>query len=211
MKLIPLGLHCSVPHGIKLAGLRECSYPFDWLWTPSKTTYEILKILINDNGVENALDYMTTEYTYYKCLKNEHHISVNYVTNCQMNKISGLGNVHFTINDEYKNKLKRRLERLLNDIKSNEQILFIYADASNPCLNYYLDEIEYGIDATEFLLKTYDLIYPLNNNIKILYYCWNERKGEEENEKITYVPFEHKNHWFDVSELIKNHLPTFTF
>ena len=48
MKVIPLGLQCSVPEGIKRANLREYSYPFDWLWTPSKTTYNILSILINN-------------------------------------------------------------------------------------------------------------------------------------------------------------------
>ena len=47
MKFIPIGLQCSVPEGIKRAKLREYSYPFDWLWTPSKTTYLILNILIN--------------------------------------------------------------------------------------------------------------------------------------------------------------------
>lgn len=31
MKIIPLGLQCSVPEGIKRANLREYSYPFDWL------------------------------------------------------------------------------------------------------------------------------------------------------------------------------------
>ena len=41
MKVITLGLQCSVPEGIKRAKLREYSYPFDWLWSPSKTTYNI--------------------------------------------------------------------------------------------------------------------------------------------------------------------------
>lgn len=30
MKVIPLGLQCSVPDGIKRANMREYSYPFDW-------------------------------------------------------------------------------------------------------------------------------------------------------------------------------------
>ena len=44
MKVIPLGLHCSVPEGIKRANMREYSYPIDWLWSPSKTTYNILSL-----------------------------------------------------------------------------------------------------------------------------------------------------------------------
>jgi hypothetical protein len=203
MKVIPLGLQCSVPEGIKKANMREYSYPFDWLWCPSKTTYNILSILIN-NGVENAEEYMTTGYTYYKYLGNEHYVSVDNITISQMNKNSGLGNTHFTINDDYKNKLKIRLERFLRDIKSDENILFVYADAANPYFNYYLDEIEYGVDATEYLLKIYELIYQVNNNIKIVYFCWNERKRE--NDIIEYISYDYKNHWCEVSELIKTYL-----
>lgn len=203
MKVIPLGLQCSVPEGIKLANMREYSYPFDWLWTPSKTTYNILNILIN-YGIEKASLYMTSGYSYYRYLGNENYISVGNITESQMNKNSGLGITHFTINNEYRNKLKIRLERLLRDIKSNENILFLYSDAANPNFNYYLDEIEYGLDATEYLLKIYKLIYPINNNIKIVYFCWNERKGE--NNLIEYVSYDYKNNWEEVSELIKNYL-----
>jgi hypothetical protein len=203
MKVIPLGLQCSVPEGIKKANLREYSYPFDWLWTPSKTTYEILQFLLN-NSIEDALEYMTTGYTYYTYLGNEKYMAVNTITECQMNKNNGLGITHFTINDEYKSKLKIRLERLLTDIKSNENILFLYADAANPNLNYCLDEIEYGVDATEYLLKIYDLVYHHNKNTKVVYFCWNERKGE--NAIIEYVPYDYKDNWSEVSELIQNYL-----
>jgi hypothetical protein len=203
MKVIPLGLQCSVPEGIKRAKLREYSYPFDWLWTPSKTTYNILYILINEN-VDKAVDYMTTGYSYYKYLNNEHYLSVNNITECQMNINTGLGITHFTINDEYKNKLKIRLERMLRDIKSNEKIVFIYADAANSNFNYHLNDIEYGVDATEYLLKIYELIYPLNNNIKIVYFCWNIRKSE--NGIIEYISYDFKQHWGHVSELIKDYL-----
>ena len=203
MKVIPLGLQCSVPEGIKQANLREYSYPFDWLWSPSKTTFNILSILIND-GIEKTLEYMTTGYTYYRYLGNEHYISVDNITESQMNKNSGLGNTHFIINNEYKNKLKIRLERLLRDIKSNENIIFVYADAANPYLNYHLDEVEYGVNATEYLSKIYDLIYPLNNNIQVVYFCWEVRKGSDK--KIEYISYEFKNSWYDVSEIIKDYL-----
>jgi len=141
MKVIPLGLQCSVPEGIKLANLREYSYPFDWLWCPSKTTYTILNILIND-GVQNAVEYMTTGYTYYTYLGNERYVSADSITISQMNRNSGLGITHFTINDDYRNKLTRRLERLLTDIRSDDQIVFVYADASCPSQNYQLDDVE---------------------------------------------------------------------
>ena len=40
---------------------------------------------------------MTSDYTYYRYLGNEHYISVDNVTESQMNNITGLGNTHFTI------------------------------------------------------------------------------------------------------------------
>ena len=203
MKFISLGLQCSVPEGIKRANLREYSYPFDWLWSPSETSYNILNNLIY-NSIDNTVEYMTTGYTYYTYLGNEKYISVDYITENQINKNNGLGITHFIINNDYKNKLKIRLERLLIDIKSNENIVFIYADAVNSSLNYHLDEIEYGVDATEYLLKIYELIYPLNNNIKIVYFCWDERK--KENNIIEYINYDYKNNWYEISELIKNYL-----
>lgn len=203
MKVIPLGLQCSVPDGISRAHLREYSYPFDWLWSPSKTTYNVLNILITE-GSDKAVDYMTTGYTYYVYQFNEHYLSVDAVTESQMNKDTGLGVTHFTINEEYKIKLKKRLERMLNDIKSDDKIVFVYADACNSYLNYHLDEVEYGVDGTEYLLKIHDLVAPLNKEIKIVYFCWQERK--KENGVIEYVPYDFKNNWYEVSDVIKNYL-----
>ena len=95
---------------------------------------------------------------------------------------------------------------MLKDINnSDESLLFVYADAANPRLNYHLDEIEYGIDATEYLQNIYELIYPLNHRIKIVYFCWNERKKENDH-RIEYVSFDFKNHWDEVSDVIKNYL-----
>jgi len=205
MKYIPLGIQCSVPEAIKSANRREYSYPFDWLWTPSKTTYSILNILIN-KGIEEALEYMIKGYSYFKYIPKGHYISVDYLTDYQMNKETGLGNPHYKFNEEYINKLRIRLERLLIDIKSKEPILFIYADCGNSSINYYLNDIEYGKDATEFLLKIFFLIHSINNNIKIVYFCWHERKKNDD--IIQYIPFDYMDDWCKVSELIKEYLKT---
>ena len=67
--------------------------------------------------------------------------------------------------------------------------------------------MDYGIDATEYLLKIRDLLYPHNNNIKIIYFCWNERERENvENGDIEYVSYDYKNNWFEVSAFIQNYL-----
>ena len=59
------------------------------------------------------------------------------------------------------------------------------------------------------MLKIYELIYKINNNIKIIYFCWNERKRE--NNIIEYVPYDFKNHWFEVADLIKTYLNNFNW
>jgi hypothetical protein len=150
---------------------------------------------------------MTTGYIYcdYTNISGiEHYTSTPEITTSQINKDTGLGITHFTINAEYKNKLKIRLERLLNDIKSLEKLIFIYADAANPNFSYQIDYINYGPAATEYLLKIYSLIYPINNNIKILYFCWNERKCE--NNVIVYIPFDYKENWGYISDIIIDYL-----
>lgn len=202
MKFIPLGLQCSVPQGLKMATLRKCAYPFDWLWTPGKTAYDIMNILIN-NGVDSALEYTTTGYEYYEYLQNERFGLVNETTEYQMNKTSGLGINHYKIDNEYKIKLKRRLERLINDIKSDDKLIFIYADCASPELNYKLDDVEYGCDASEYLIQLYSLLSPFNKDIEILYFCWEERKREDG--IIKYIPFEKQRHWTNVSSIIRNY------
>jgi hypothetical protein len=207
MKFIPIGLQCSVPTAVKQANLREYAYPFDNLFSPSKTTYNVLYILIH-KGIEQTVEYMTHGYTYYTYLGNDKFISSDVPTKYYINSETGLGVVHYIINDEYKDTLRRRLGRLLNDIKSNEHIMFIYADAANPEKNYSLDNVEYGLDATEYLLKIYDLIYPINNNIKIVYFGWTERK-KENSDKIEYVYYHYKSDWIYVRDLITCYLNEF--
>lgn len=205
MKYIPLGLQCSVPDGIKQASFRVCSYPFDWLWAPSQTTYNILKILLHE-GIEKAVETMTTDWSYYHYLGNEHYISVKEITESQMNAKTGLGNTHYVINEEYKQKLHKRLQRLLCDIQDKkEPLVFLYADAANPDLNYYLDNVEYGVDATDSLLSIYELLKPIHPLIQIVYFCWNER-NREQNDKIQYITFEFQHHWTGVANIIKTYL-----
>ncbi len=201
---ISLGLQCSVPQGIKHAGIREISYPFDWLWCPSKTAFSILAILVN-NGVEEAVSYMTTGYSYYDYLGNEVYISVPHVTISQINATTGLGNTHYTINNEYKATLTRRLTQLLDKIKSGDPITFIYADAASPTTNYTIDNIVYGLDGTSYLEQIYDLISAINTNIKILYFCWEERH-QNDTEKITYISFPYKKDWHEVAEIISSYI-----
>lgn len=204
MKFIPIGLGCIIPEALKRANLREYSYPFDWLWSPSKTTYTIMQILFTE-GVEKAVDYMTTGYNYYEYLGNEHYNSCENITENQMNKETGVGITHFIINDEYKAKLKIRFERLMRDIQSQEKIVFLYSDSTNNEFNYYLDDVEYGVDGYEYILKIRELILPINPNIDLYYFCWRNRYRENDG-IIKFIPYDYYYCWLDISEIIKNYL-----
>jgi len=203
MKYIPLGLQCSVPNGIHKANMREYSYLFDWLWCPAQTSYNILELLIN-SGIDSTINYMCSGWSYYKYLENEHYLSIKYKSTCQMNKNTGLGITRFEINPDFKSKIKRRTERLLLDLKSNDKLIFIYADAANPNNNYHLDGVQYGVDATLHLIKIYKLLYKINNNIAIIYFCWPSRSKNVN--FINYVEFNHKDHWCDVGDLICDYI-----
>lgn len=203
-KYIPLGVHCAIPRALKEAGLSEYSYPFDWNWCPSKTTYEILKILLTES-VEAAIVYMTTNYTYYNWSSiNEEFTSTQEKTRYQINSQTGLGITNYIIDEEYIIKLRRRLTRLETDIKSETKIKFLYADTANPFHNYVVDGIQYGTPATEYLEKIYDLVYEFNQNIEVIYFCWPNRI--QQSDKITHHLMPHTRMWHVQANFIKNYL-----
>ncbi len=204
MKFIPLGLHCSVPEGLRKANVREYSYPFDWNWSPSKTTYNILYTLLH-NGVDSAVQYIISDYKYYTFIGNGVFESSNMITDYQLNEQTGFGVAHFTINDDYIYKLKERFTRLLNDIKLHTKLIFIYADAANPNMNYIINNVVYGLNATNDLLNIYDLLISFNNNIELLYFCWKEHSIVFKN-NIQYIEFDYQPEWSNVSAIIANYI-----
>ena len=157
MNYIPIGLHLSVPEGLNRANLRTKQYPLDWLYSPSQTTYNILHSLITD-GSANAVQYMSTGYTYFNYLGKETYVSVDTPSQNQMNKTTGLGNAYLPFDKDYQTTLQSMLEELLNLIHSNEPITFVYCDVENPESLYLLDGVDYGLDGREHLSKIHDLI-----------------------------------------------------
>jgi len=180
-----------------MCDLRTCSYPFDWLWSPGKTTYTILKILL-EKGIDDTVEYMTSGLSCYKYAYNEHYEKTAERTTNYINPNSGLGITHFEIDVEFKMKLKRRFARFLEDMYSTEPIVFIYADAANPCMNYHIDGICYGNDASSDLASIYELLQPIHPNMEILYFCWKSRECEWHGrftKHIRYIYFDYKADW----------------
>ena len=187
MIYIPIGSQCHVADSLKKAGLRFSSYPFDYIFSTGKSTYNITYILIN-NGIDSAIEYMTTGYSYYKHIGNEHFVEANEVTTVLINKNTNIGIVHDNIDDDYKTKLKRRFTRLLSLILLNEPICLCYADSNGRDYVYRIDGIEYTVDATDELIKLHSLLIQYNSNIEIKYFAWPERIRHDN--AITYIEFE---------------------
>jgi hypothetical protein len=204
VKFISLGLQCIVPQGIILAKHHEYDYPLDWNFSPSKTTYNILYHLLH-HGVDSAFEYMTTGNSCFRNIGRGRFAFFNEPSTTFTNIDTGLTIVNFTMVDDCIDTLKKQLIKFRSDITSLHRIIFIYSDAVNPASNYHINDIEYGVDATEYLIKIYHLVFPFNNNIKILYFCWNERHGKPCHE-IEYIPFDNKTYLSEVSEIIRNHI-----
>lgn len=209
MILVPIGLQCSVPEGIKRAGLRTCSYPFDWLWSPAKTSLAVLELLVRD-GVEAAAAYMTSGHVKCRYWGNERYTTDDASNGSYTNVETGLGVTHFTIDDAFGEMLRRRLARLLDAIIGDQPVALVYADAACTDRNYYLDDVEYGVDATDALLAVRTLLLPLNPRIEVVYFCWDSRASASPStvDAVKRVPFSQQRSWSAVSDIIAEELRT---
>lgn len=198
---IPIGLHCTATWGVRDAGLRTKSYAFDYIWCPAVATYEVLKRLITEN-VDAAIKYMVTGYEYYDFHGKGIYTLTNKVSGNQMNKHTGIGVTHFTINQEYGEKLKIRFQRIIDDIKTTDKPYLIYADAASEEFNYTLDGVPYDHNVTEYLDKIYQLLLPLNANLHVLYFCQKERY----NDSYTYITHIPHKYAFYVEKMVCEYL-----
>jgi hypothetical protein len=206
---ISLGIQCAFLLALQAENMRIIAYPFDWNFVPIKQSYKMIKILLTKN-IDSVVKYMTTGYKYYDANEfNKFTLSKNITTPeqfknkfkkwfffaqiAQSNPITGISIMHYIINKKYKNKLKDRFKRLLDKIYSNEQLIFIYIDTLDNNFNYYIDGKCFDKNATTYLRKIYNLIYPINYNIQILYFCRKEHYINDD-KFITYIPFTCKDY-----------------
>jgi hypothetical protein len=201
---IPIGLHCTAPWGVMKAGLRVKAYPFDWIWSPASATSKTLSLLVTQ-GADAAARYMTTGFEYYdfKGKGTFEHAVPAHTTRYQMNRQTGVGVCHNTINTEYIYKLKVRFGRFLDDVAAADTPVLIYGDTINSEWNYYLDGVCLDdTDVPAHLAAIHDLVRPLNRNLRILYFCRPDRRHTHI-PQITYIPHDGP---FGVENMIARYL-----
>lgn len=205
---IPIGLQCSVPTALQDAGVRSCSFPFDWLWTPARTILDLITMLLTV-GTDAAANLMTTGFGFYRYNGDESYTRVRGVTESQMNEQTGLGITHFTISPSYCDTLRRRLNRLRSCLLDhNTRVVLIYADAACPERNYRLDGKVYGVDAMADLDALHAILVTVRPvaSFEIRYFRWSTRPTPPTASAVSIIPFDPVDSWAKVADIIKQHV-----
>lgn len=223
---ICIGLQCSGPDALKKCGIRQQAYPFDWLWMPSRSALETLQLLLlrdgdgdgdDAGGIDAAVEHLSTGGTNCIYAGNESHVSPPPNTachsSCVINAQTGVGVVHHTVDAGFRAMLRRRLERLLQALRSRPHVTLLYIDASAPHNNYRIDGVVHGTDATADLEAIHALVArtlrpPQTLPTSMLYFCWNERVPREQNSVVAHVGFQHMGSQTDVSSFVADQLRT---
>ena len=110
--LITLGSHCGLTHTLQRLGLKGPSGPFDWVRA------------VNLNDVCDTVEKMAEDVELVKVGEGY------YQNNCYLLGTE-IRTAHYTL-DKYPEIFKRRAERFLEDVRSDNHLVFIRCDL-NEC------------------------------------------------------------------------------
>jgi len=133
MEVIPLGSTCSIAYQLRSLGLRNYAYPFDWVRI---NNLSLVTKLIETN-FEDFLDQ--NEFKLNKISK-EFDVNGNMLSYIYENKFCKFYHdfeadiTEDTFND-FSKKYKRRIDRLINIIKTSEKLLFVREEIGNLSQN----------------------------------------------------------------------------
>jgi hypothetical protein len=167
---IPFGFDCGVASTLRQFNLRDEAYLFDW----NIITYNGMYDIINNNFI----DLFNEEYLVYGNQSYFHKYNNdpnNYkylmpVFNIKYNILF----VHDFIKNDDKNiihnKYKRRIERFINNISNNNNVILVYENTSKEYMNNIYEQwIPYFDNKNIFLNVCNGLDNSYNiNDIKIL-------------------------------------------
>jgi hypothetical protein len=170
---VSIGMQCATASYLKEKGMRNCSFPFDWILAPPSFIYEMLSLLLEENTYPIVL---VSNYFYVLDKKVgidlnnvEHYFSVSDPN--MPNKLNSKYNVIFPHDyaldqNEVKRKYARRFQRLKDFIlNKNISMKFFYTSPSSPTKgNFTIDGKEVVIDVFNNLLKIYNLISKYHGN-----------------------------------------------
>jgi hypothetical protein len=175
MNFISIGPYCSTADILKTNNLRKEAYPFDYIFSSLEMVKHCIKdkfnIFLDKKYYKYGNCNNSTKHTFYCTFLDtplllQHHIKHGYSTDYKVSN-GNLFNHHNLIEDNSNyEKFKRRCNRLLSLIESNEKIVFVYY---NCYTNDYDDIIDFSNNF--FYNKNIYIVGIFQNNYekKILY------------------------------------------
>lgn len=166
--IVPLGEECytcgSIDHKISQCNsFRNCAFPFDYV---AGTSVEIIynnlyNLMINNEDKLNKTDFFAKYFSMYAPEKKYYlvHKKYNFVYWHDI----GSENEDFNKNEniqEFVDKYNRRYTRLKNVIKNSNSIIFYSVNHFNNIFNNIYKKNE--------ILKLYNFLFEINNNIKFI-------------------------------------------
>lgn len=218
---IPIGLQCSVPDALVNLGVREYSYPFDWLWSPARSTRDVLRCLVV-YGVDATVQHMTvgsvpcqpaSDDGAYRTITTATSATVTTTSGdqkkhtCYMNARAGLCFPHFSVDAEYQDKLRRRLERMFDDLRDpSRRVVLVYADGSTEHTVLSMDGVRFGAeDPAPFLRDILHLVHSVNAHTRIIQFARESAASATHGIEVVQIPFNVRT-LHEVTRRIERHL-----
>lgn len=169
MEVIPLGSTCSIAYQLRLLGLRNYAYPFDWVRINNLSL--VTKLLETDFN-----NFLEINNYNLKKISNDFDVNGKMISYIYENKFCTFfhefeKSITNEIFDVFALKYKRRIDRLMNSIKYKKRLLFVREEIGNLSrnkINNFLNLIKKINPKLIFKLKI------IVNNKKYISYNSNE-------------------------------------
>jgi hypothetical protein len=179
MEYISLGSNCSITYQLNKLSLRTHSYPFDW----SKVSLSQLINVLSSNFIDYADSIKFKKESKLHSLINDDKYIVNNTSSIIFTNKYGIIFAHELVSkykvEEFKNKIKTRIERFYNLSTNSNKIKFIRIEV-NSIKSNWSDKIFQLISLLDKIVLSYELILVINSSIQfefppnIIIYKFNE-------------------------------------
>jgi len=181
-----LGGNCSAAHNLRYRNMRLYSLPFDWCYLKSEKPIEYLSEGFKNNFENFALKENLEEINY----SQEHKDKVQYFDKYTEYYLLNHFNRPITEKgsyEEFNSKLRRRIDRLNNKIKTGKKILFILSSST-----------EINTACVETLQETLKSIYPDKQfDFVLIYFSCSQDETYTINENITVYKYKRPQNQYD--------------
>tara|TARA_B100000035_G_C20948562_1_gene530893 strand:- start:100 stop:762 length:663 start_codon:yes stop_codon:yes gene_type:complete len=159
--IIPIGYNCGSGMVLNNLKLRKCAYPLDWVVSNPEYVYTYFLTDFKDYYLTNENDttnYIGQYFNYF--LTSDNHNT--HKTSADDEIIENTKSIF----ENNKIKFKRRIERLLNHLKTNNKTLFFHMKEYKINKNNDIDLLENEKIYDEYLLKLSNFIEEVYSPLK---------------------------------------------